>query len=575
MKKYLEYKDEKNHKFWQIEVEENSFTLKVGTVGTEPKIRFIKFSTEERALIQAKNMINKQISKGYKEMEEAQNLENNDNTSQTLENFKKKFAPYTLPKTLVEFIKFTDKYGNENFAESFYLKDKVDEDFYGLLSEIEEQKRKEYIAKMVIFAGTDALGVYAMWIQDNNADLEKAPIIFYSSEGEITIIAQNLKELIKILSFGVDVIYFGHYFDEDEEGNEDYDYYKTFLVQNPNFLKFRKWMQNTLNIKPVNIDDLIAGEEEYSEEVDALVEKAKEKYKKAFEKWQKKFYKTQQEIDREYIEKCEKEYYKTKKELLAQIAQKPTGDLYLKLAENEDLLEDLNHDQIDAYLENGLEIEPNNIEILQMYADQKFDDPKKAIELYSKLIEIHPKPETFYSNIASAYRSDKKNLKAIVFYRKDIIENPNSYSTFSQDYIVEICKELKSKDAITILEESLSHKINANTYLVLYKLYFNKKNYQKAVAYALNYIKHSNEQASDCVNIAERFFKKELYEEAKKLFEFCIENDFSKSKSYILLGSIYDKQGDKKEALSCFENALALDPEDDMIAKEVERLKKQ
>jgi len=40
---------QKSHKFWQIEVKNNSFTLKVGTVGAEPKIRFIEFSTEERA----------------------------------------------------------------------------------------------------------------------------------------------------------------------------------------------------------------------------------------------------------------------------------------------------------------------------------------------------------------------------------------------------------------------------------------------------------------------------------------------------------------------------------------------
>ena len=30
MQKYLEYKDEKSHKFWQIEVEENSFTVTYG-----------------------------------------------------------------------------------------------------------------------------------------------------------------------------------------------------------------------------------------------------------------------------------------------------------------------------------------------------------------------------------------------------------------------------------------------------------------------------------------------------------------------------------------------------------------
>ena len=32
MKTYLEYKDEKSHKFWEIEVKENTFTVTYGKV---------------------------------------------------------------------------------------------------------------------------------------------------------------------------------------------------------------------------------------------------------------------------------------------------------------------------------------------------------------------------------------------------------------------------------------------------------------------------------------------------------------------------------------------------------------
>jgi len=216
----------------------------------------------------------------------------NDSTSQTLENFKKKFSPYELPQTLVELIKFSDKYEEESFVESFYLNDDIEEDFFETWldnGETDAEKRKEYAEHMLVFACADGTGgAYAMWIQEGNTDLEEAPIIFYGSEGEIEIVAQNLKELIKILSWGAEAISFCHYFDED-------DYYKEFLEYQPNFLAFRKWMQESLNIKPVNIDELIAGEEEASQEVEELVEEGQKKYKKAFDKWQYQFYKSEKD----------------------------------------------------------------------------------------------------------------------------------------------------------------------------------------------------------------------------------------------------------------------------------------
>jgi len=495
-------------------------------------------------------------------------------SSKTLENFKKKFAPHTLPNTLVELIKFVDQYKGESFADSFYLNDDIEEDFFESWldnGETDAKKRKEYAEHMLVFANADGTGSsYAMWIEENNTNLEEAPIIFYGSEGEIEIVAQNLKELIKILSWGTEAIGFYHYADNDDN-DEDYDYYKQFLEYRPNFLKFRKWMKETLAIEPVNIDKLIANEADESDEVKKVVKDAKKKYQKSFDKWQYQFYKSEEEINREYAAKREKEYHKTKKELLSKIAKKPTADLYLKLAVNEKLLEKVNHKQIDAYLEKGLELEPNHIEILKMYAERtESSKPKKSIELYTKLIKIDPKPAEFYSNIAYAYEEDNKSLKAIEFYRKDIIANPDSYGTYSQDYIVDICKELKSKDAITILEESLSQKINANTYLVLYKLYFNKKNYPKALENVLNYIEHSDEQAHNYMSIAERFFKKELYVEAEQIFRKTLSRhdwDSRKMRNYNYIGlcNLRKKPADVDKAYEAFIEAFKLDTKEPAI----------
>jgi len=495
-------------------------------------------------------------------------------SSKTLENFKKKFSPHPLPNTLVELIKFIDQYKGESFADSFYLNDDIEEDFFESWldnGETDAEKRKEYAEHMLVFANADGTGSsYAMWIQEGNTNLEEAPIIFYGSEGEIEIVAQNLKELIKILSWGTEAIGFYHYADNDDD-DEDYDYYKQFLEYRPNFLKFRKWMKETLAIEPVNIDELIANEADESEEVKKIVRDAKKKYQKAFDNWQYQFYRSEEAINKEYAAKREAEYRKIKKELLSKIAKNPTADLYLKLAGNEKLLEKVNHKQINAYLEKGLGLEPNHIEILKMYADRtKYSKPKKSIELYTKLIKIAPKPAEFYSNIAYAYEEDNKSLKAIEFYRKDIIANPDSYGTYSQDYIVDICKELKSKDAIAILEESLSHKINANTYLVLYKLYFNKKNYPKALENALNYIEHSNEQAHNYMSIAERFFKKELYVEAEQIFRKTLSRhdwDSRKMRNYNYIGlcNLRKKPADLDKAYEAFMEAFKLDANESAI----------
>lgn len=66
-KKYLEYEDDKSHKFWSIEVEGDSFTVQYGKVGTDGQTQTKEFDSGEAAEKEAQKLCNSKIKKGYKE----------------------------------------------------------------------------------------------------------------------------------------------------------------------------------------------------------------------------------------------------------------------------------------------------------------------------------------------------------------------------------------------------------------------------------------------------------------------------------------------------------------------------
>ena len=205
---------------------------------------------------------------------------------------------------------------------------------------------------------------------------------------------------------------------------------------------------------------------------------------------------------------------------MAQITKKPTAKTYLKLAENENLLEEVNYKEREKYHKQALELEPENQEVLQKLAEEnQYDNPKIAIEYYMKLISLSKTPEEYYGDIASVYEDSKQYIKAIEFYKKSILSGHDGYEGAYQEYIIDICKKIKSKDGIKILEETLEVKPNFQTYKVLYKYYLKKKKKKKVLENALNYIEHSDEQSHNFISLGEKLFKKELYKEALAIFE--------------------------------------------------------
>ena len=71
MKEYLEYKDYKSHKFWQIEVNNNEFTVLYGKIGTEGRAQTKTFKDHNEALKEAQKIMAQKIKKGYMKMAEA------------------------------------------------------------------------------------------------------------------------------------------------------------------------------------------------------------------------------------------------------------------------------------------------------------------------------------------------------------------------------------------------------------------------------------------------------------------------------------------------------------------------
>ncbi len=66
MKTYLEYQDEKSHKFWEVKVNGNRHTVRYGKVGTDGRSVIKQFENEEKALQDARKKVREKVRKGYK-----------------------------------------------------------------------------------------------------------------------------------------------------------------------------------------------------------------------------------------------------------------------------------------------------------------------------------------------------------------------------------------------------------------------------------------------------------------------------------------------------------------------------
>ena len=245
MKKYLEYKDDKSDKFWKIVVIDNSLIVNYGKVDYDGAIKTKVFESKKEALLEANKMISKKLKQGFKEVDQ-----------------------------IIDYYAELEKYGIqfiETYSSHFDIDDDVTyfEDLFEWMlhdNQITEKEVEKYSERMRVFASGSGGGFrYAFWMKNKNSNCNNAPIIRCSYDWTISVFAENIKDLIKIVSYEYDI--------------EEFE--KEVLECRPNYWNFRKWIQLKLDILPINSQ----------KEADKLEQKAINKFQKSFLKWHNKFHK--------------------------------------------------------------------------------------------------------------------------------------------------------------------------------------------------------------------------------------------------------------------------------------------
>ena len=118
----------------------------------------------------------------------------------TLEEYKKKTIgnKFEMPETLSKIFDFEKNEAGLVYCEGFQL---CAEEVSGVDIYHCEDEYYKYI-KPFSYTGD---GCCAFWIKDENPDLEQAPIVFFSSDGIIRIMAKDLKTFLRMLTFDTEI----------------------------------------------------------------------------------------------------------------------------------------------------------------------------------------------------------------------------------------------------------------------------------------------------------------------------------------------------------------------------------
>ena len=177
----------------------------------------------------------------------------------------KYFGDKEIPQTLKDLYDF-DRGSSEEYAKSFHM---IPEDD---MCEFINEGNKLFSSRLIEFAqGGESLSSYALWLHEEDCDLENTPVVFMDSDSGPNLIAKDLKDFLRILSY-------------DENCDGDY-YYKDCedYEMSPNHELYVKWLKKhgLEPIKSCNEDDKDLG----YDEVTKLTDKVKELYGDGFYRW--------------------------------------------------------------------------------------------------------------------------------------------------------------------------------------------------------------------------------------------------------------------------------------------------
>lgn len=191
-----------------------------------------------------------------------------------LAKLERKLGNRELPEELIKLCKFEEycqndarvNYTDSLISESFFI-DLNDLSFFeeGLSTWCEDPR---FIKSFLIFASATASGSnYAFWDDGSGKPLSEMPIVVVGDEGDLAIVADDMKDLMRLLTIDSEVLLTNNYasFSFPEEFDEVSDYHQEYL----------EWLRKTFRLEPVS------GEEEAK----SIIDKAVEKHSENFKKW--------------------------------------------------------------------------------------------------------------------------------------------------------------------------------------------------------------------------------------------------------------------------------------------------
>ncbi len=144
------------------------------------------------------------------------------------------FGLNDIPETLTDLLQFDHALSpNKAFSQGFEFY--TDEENSMLKTYSNED---DFLNSFIVFAQADGTGsLYAFWITNQLQDLNRAPIVAFGGQGGYHIIAQNIQDLLTILTYDVEPMIdwdsVSYFKDEDDyEPSKYIDSYRNWLAKN-------------------------------------------------------------------------------------------------------------------------------------------------------------------------------------------------------------------------------------------------------------------------------------------------------------------------------------------------------
>jgi predicted DNA-binding WGR domain protein len=177
--------------------------------------------------------------------------------------FKANFGKHKIPDELLKLCEFQEATGFEELSDGFCL---TESESGGLSSWSES---KAFLDSVIEFAQANGSGsIYALWLMEPKGELSKQPVIVLGDEGGAHVVAENLKEFLRLLTL-------------DTEPLVDWD--EVSFCRNPDGYEpsgdldeYIDWLDYTFNLKPIK-------------SADEVLKATRKKYAKKFKQWASKF----------------------------------------------------------------------------------------------------------------------------------------------------------------------------------------------------------------------------------------------------------------------------------------------